>query len=123
MISKEETLKALGKAIKKLREEKGMTLDELAKRSGYDSASSRSTMQKIEAGKNDVPTSKLKAIALALDTAPSELIDMASPTEYRTITAEEKSILDLFNCLNELGREVAITRLHEMADLEKYTKK
>ena len=98
MISKEETLKALGRTIKKLREEKGMTLDELAKKCGYDSVNSRSTIQKIEAGKNDVPTSKLKAIALALDTTPSELIDMASPTEYRTITTEEKSII-VFLCI------------------------
>lgn len=123
MISKADTLKALGQTIKTLREEQGMTLDELARKSGYDSASSRSTMQKIEAGKNDIPTSKLKAIALALGTTPGRLIGMASMSEYRLLNAEEQRILELFHQLNDFGQFEALLRLQEMTELEKYTKK
>ncbi len=53
----------IGNRIKQLRTEKDMSQDELAKRSGY---GSRSTINKIELGINDVPQSKIKAIAEAL---------------------------------------------------------
>lgn len=61
----------IGKCIKYRREELGITQDELAKRLGY---KSRSTINKIELGINDVSYSKLKAIAAALDTNLKELL-------------------------------------------------
>ena len=54
----------IGNRIKQLRLERDMSQDELAKKSGY---GSRSTINKIELGINDVPQSKIKAIAEALN--------------------------------------------------------
>ena len=61
----------IGYRIKQLRTEKDMSQDELAKRSGY---GSRSTINKIELGINDVPQSKIKAIAEALGVSVGTLL-------------------------------------------------
>lgn len=63
----------VGVNIRKRREELGLTQEELAKRLGY---KSKSTINKIELGINDVSQTKLKAIADALETAPGELLGM-----------------------------------------------
>ena len=61
----------IGNRIKQLRIEKDMSQDELAKRSGY---GSRSTINKIELGINDVPQSKIKVIAEALGVSVGTLL-------------------------------------------------
>lgn len=61
----------IGNRIKQLRTEKDMSQDELAKKSGY---GSRSTINKIELGINDVPQSKVKAIAEALGVSVGTLL-------------------------------------------------
>lgn len=60
----------LGEAIRRRREELGLTQDQLAVRLGY---KSRSTINKIEKGINDVTQSKLLSFAQALDTTPGAL--------------------------------------------------
>lgn len=67
---------ALYKNIKKLREEKNMSQDDLAKLTGY---TSRSSIAKIEKGEVDLPQSKIVAFALALNTTPGKLMGL---TEY-----------------------------------------
>lgn len=57
--------------IKNRRLELGMSQEELAIKMGY---TSRSTIAKIEAGKNDIPQSKIQAFAKALDTTPGALM-------------------------------------------------
>lgn len=49
---------------------------ELADKLGYKSTS---TIAKIEAGKNDIPQSKIKAFAEALETTPGSLMGYTSP--------------------------------------------
>lgn len=61
----------IGNRIKQLRIKKDMSQDELAKRSGY---GSRSTINKIEFGINDVPQSKIKALAEALGVSVGTLL-------------------------------------------------
>ena len=63
----------IGIRIKKRREELNMTQDELAKILGY---KSRSTINKIESGINDVSHSKIDALAKALKTTPAFLLDI-----------------------------------------------
>lgn len=58
--------------IKTLREEKGITQDELAAKLGY---TSRSSIAKIESGKTDISQSKVKEIAEILNTTTSYLMD------------------------------------------------
>ena len=63
----------LYKRIKARREELGMSQEELATKLGY---KSRSTINKIEMGKNDITQSKIIAFANALQTTPSYLMGL-----------------------------------------------
>lgn len=62
----------IGNNIRRARELKGLTQDELAKRMGY---KSRSTIARIENGDNDVSQSKLKKFAEILDVSIDYLLD------------------------------------------------
>jgi transcriptional regulator with XRE-family HTH domain len=62
----------IGINIRKQREKLGLTQEELAKRLGY---KSKSTINKIEMGINDISQSKIKAFAEALDTSIAYLMD------------------------------------------------
>lgn len=68
--------------IKRIREEKGMSQDDLARLVGF---KSRSSINKIEMGINDITQSKLIAIARALNVTPGELMgedkEVASPQD------------------------------------------
>ncbi|WP_312644017.1 LexA family transcriptional regulator [Hydrogenoanaerobacterium sp.] len=61
----------IGIRIRQRREELGYSQDELAKKLGY---KSRSTINKIEMGVNDITQSKIQAFADALGTTPSNLM-------------------------------------------------
>lgn len=61
----------LNQRIRNRRIEIGLSQDELAKRLGY---KSRSTINKIELGINDIPQSKVVAFAQALDTTSAYLL-------------------------------------------------
>ena len=68
----------LCQTIRQLREQLGLSQDELAKRLGY---KSRSTIAKIESGSNDIPQSKIAAFAAALETTPARLLGLDTPAE------------------------------------------
>ncbi len=70
-MEKNNRLVELGKRIRTVRQSKKMSQDELAQLCGYNS---RSSINKIEAGLNDIPQSKIKAIADALNVSPSWLM-------------------------------------------------
>ena len=61
----------IGENIRKRRIELGLTQEELANRMGY---TSKSTINKIEQGVNDIPQSKIEKFADCLDTSPSVLM-------------------------------------------------
>ena len=61
----------VGNNIRKRREELGMTQEELAKKLNY---KSKSTINKIEAGINDITQSKVVAFADALETTVAYLM-------------------------------------------------
>ena len=63
----------LYKNIKMLREEKGLSQDELAKLCGY---TSRSSIAKIEKGEVDLQNSKILLFASALGTTPGKLMGL-----------------------------------------------
>lgn len=64
-------MSSIGKRIKDRRIEIGMTQDELAKRMGY---TSKTTISKIELGRNDIPQSKIVQFADVLKTTPTFLM-------------------------------------------------
>ena len=63
-------LQRLGKKLKKLRNERGLTQDDLA----CDAGLSRSTISMIEVAKRDLTVSKLTQIAKALEIESYELL-------------------------------------------------
>ena len=65
------------KRIRARREELGISQEELARRMGY---KSRSSINKIEKGENDIPQSKIAAFAKALRTTPESLMGWEQST-------------------------------------------
>lgn len=86
MIDKEKTLQKMGANIRKYRELNGMSLDELGQKCGYTTDNARSSMSKIERGKNDLPTGKLQLIADALGVSPGQLLDSEETTSIPDLT-------------------------------------
>ena len=74
MMDKEIFLKDLGSRIRHLRIQHGWTQEQLAAKCGYTSKSKNTTIQKIEAGKSDIPASKVQIISIVLETTPSALL-------------------------------------------------
>lgn len=93
---------AIGKRIKDLRIELNMTQEELAARCGY---KSRSTINKIELGINDIPQSKINAFARALNTTTSYLIGMQEQTPSPTVTEDDIKVA-LFGGSGEVTDEM-----------------
>lgn len=75
--------------IRQRREELGMTQDELANLMGY---KSRSSINKIELGKSDIPQSKIKAFATALQTTPEFLMGL---------NTEETAQIENYNAMKD----------------------
>ena len=69
----------LYKNIKRRRIELGMTQDELAKLTGY---TDRSSITKIEAGKVDLPQSKIMQFAEVLNVSPTALLGWEDDGHY-----------------------------------------
>lgn len=95
-------LTEIGKRIKDLRIELNMTQEELATRCGY---KSRSTINKIELGINDIPQSKINAFAKALNTTTSYLIGMQEQTPSPTVTENDLKVA-LFGGSGEVTDEM-----------------
>lgn len=70
-MDKSKQLKEIGARIKAMREAMDMSQEMLAEKVGY---KSRSSINKIEMGKNDIVQSTIKKIADALDTTPAYIM-------------------------------------------------
>lgn len=92
--------------VKRLRLEKGITQDELAKRVGY---SDRSAIAKLEAGAFDIPYSKILLIAEALDTDPVDLFNFEDEEEKKS------EVLTLYGKLNAAQKEAFLNLLRSTA--------
>ena len=69
-----EAMKIFGGRVRSRRQELGLSMDELAKKVGYTGQAGRTSIYKIETGRQDVPASKVKAIAAALETSEAYLM-------------------------------------------------
>lgn len=101
----------LYKNIKKLREEKGMSQDELAQRTGY---TSRSSIAKIEKGEVDLQQSKIIAFAKALGTTPGKLMGL---TDIDNSSQKESTIAAHFD-----GDEYTEDELDEIKQFAEFVK-
>ncbi len=68
-------MSTLAARIRQRREQLNLSQEELARRAGY---RSKSSINKIEKGINDIPQSKLEVFARALDTTPAYLMGLSS---------------------------------------------
>lgn len=78
-MNKEEAKKQYGSNLKKLRLARGMSQDELAKALGY---TNRSSINKIEVGRSNIPADKIARTAEVLGVSPLELFrETVAPKE------------------------------------------
>lgn len=94
---KDQYLIALGKRIEMYRKMKGLTMQELATKSGYNG---KSSIYRIENGMNDISHRKLQQIAGALDVSVRDLLDGIDSM----IELEDMSIQDKISQLNEVNK-------------------
>ena len=92
----------LFRRIRSRREELGISQDELAKRVGY---KSRSSINKIELGKNDITQSKIAEIAAALDTTPEYLMGWQTEVSKR-VNEDEAELVDNYRSLTDEGKQL-----------------
>jgi transcriptional regulator with XRE-family HTH domain len=122
-------LSDIGMRIKKRREELGMTQEDLAAALGY---KSKSSINKIELGVQNLKQSKIKAIADALSTTPAyimgwdeEFDQAADDTHHYIIDPDaEKMIVDMYEnpdlrVVFDCARKVKPQDLEQVAKLIK----
>ena len=102
-------MSTIGENILMFRKRKGWTQEELALKMGY---KSKSTINKIELGINDIPQSKIAKFAEVLGTTPADLmgweeLNKSSPDKLE-LTEGEKLLLDLFNRVPEDKQELVL---------------
>lgn len=125
--------KKIGQRIKALRQKKGLSQEELAAKMGY---KSRSSINKIELGINDITQTIIKKLAIALDTTPGYILGWVDEPGESTedskvkqdetqepLTQDERQLLKLYNTLNDIGKENALERLEEMTAIKRFTEK
>lgn len=96
-----------GKRISKRRQELNLTQEELAYKLGY---KTKSSVNKIEKGKSDIPQSKILAFAAALDMTTEQLMgweQTESDSEY-SYDNMEKKLLSYFRKLSFLNQSMVI---------------
>lgn len=102
-------MSTIGNNILQKRKELGMTQEELAKRLGY---KSKSTINKIEMGINDVPQSKIVKFAEVLCTTPAYLMgwkentEKENPSDALKLTEGEMMLLELFRQFPEESQKM-----------------
>lgn len=112
-------MSTVGDNILLMRKELGLTQEELAKRMGY---KSKSTINKIELGINDIPQSKIVQFAEVLGTTPARLMgwdeEKNSPEEPK-LTERERMVLELFRKIPEDRQAEALELLQVALKMQK----
>ena len=104
-------MSTVGDNILYMRKRLGMTQEELATRMGY---KSKSTINKIEMGINDIPQSKIVKFAEVLGTTPAHLMGWTEDSEENKSPEElelsegEKMLLDLFRQVPEDQQQLVL---------------
>ena len=101
-------MSTVGDRILQRRKELGLTQEELAKMMGY---KSKSTINKIEMGINDIPQSKIARFAEVLATTPTYLMgwdeEEISPSET-SLTEGEQMWLELYHRVSDDTKDILI---------------
>lgn len=106
--------------IRSLREEKGMSQQELAELVGFKTASA---VNKIELGLRDINQTKIFLFAKALGTTPSYLLDgdeyLKQPAEIGELSDYEKRIIQMVRSVPEDRREDFLAVLEAALKMQK----
>ena len=104
-------MSTVGENISYMRKKLGLTQEELATRMGY---KSKSTINKIELGINDIPQRQIVKFAEVLGTTPAHLMGWITeeqknpPSDESDLNEGEKILLDLFRRVPEDKRELVL---------------
>lgn len=105
--------KEIIRIIKKMRENKKMSVEELAKRVGI----AKSTQSRYESEQRDFPINDIGSYADALDTTVEFLLDIGTVDEEtplpfsKPLSKHELSILHKYNALDKIGKYTVDTAL------------
>lgn len=114
-------MSTIGSNIQSKRKELGITQEELAKRLGY---KSKSTINKIEMGINDVPQSKIVRFAEALCTTPAFLMGWNEETEKTNaprepeLTEGEAALLELFRRVPDDSQQMVLDMIRAAVKMQ-----
>ena len=114
MIDKKEYMKKFGRNLRAWREARGMTQEELAVKVGFSGSAPRTAINKIELGINDPSTSRVKALARALDCSPADLINCTPPQsrpQVVEVSDAESDLLEAYRALSPEGQVLALDYL------------
>ena len=107
-------MSTVGENILAIRKRLGWTQEELAKMMGY---KSKSTINKIELGINDIPQSKIAKFAEVLNTTPAHLMgwtdkpvdsEKNSPSKSKELSEGEQLMIELFRKVPEDKQELVL---------------
>ena len=103
-------MSTVGENILLMRKRLGWTQEELAKKMGY---KSKSTINKIELGINDIPQSKIVQFAKVFNTTPAHLMgwndeDSKDSPEEPQLSEGENMLLELFRRVPEDQQKLVI---------------
>lgn len=103
-------MSTVGDNISVIRKRLGWTQEELANKMGY---KSKSTINKIELGINDIPQSKIMKFADVLGTTPATLMGWDEDEEKNLpeepmLSEGEKMLLDLFRLVPEDKQQLVL---------------
>ena len=132
-MNKEEAKKLFGMNLKKLRLEKGMSQEELAKKLGY---KGRSAINKIETGVNDMPRDMVVRCAEVLGVSPLDLFfyeylpdsDVHIPTQKDLlidaldITIKNESVRNAVRAILEESKSLPVSKLNQILSYIKFLK-
>ena len=107
----------IGDKIRLHRKALGLTQTELGEKLGVKT----NAVSKWECGRvDDIPTSKIKAMAKLFDVQPSYLIDekQPAPTNEDELNAEDKRLLMMIHNLTPENRERIVAIIEALAGLE-----
>ena len=93
----------VGQIVKKKREQAGLSQNMLAKKAGISQAS----LNALESKTNNPSVETVFLLASALDCTVSELLD-EKPTNAAFLTARQQQLLDIFQQLNDSGKDFLI---------------
>lgn len=120
----------VGERIKDLRLKSGISQVELADKMNV----SKQTLYKYENNIiTNIPSDKIEVVAKLFKVSPSYLMGWDNKDPFYNVTTRgymlkfnspsEQAIIELYNSLNNVGKEEAYKRLEELSLIEKYTTK